>query len=231
MEEIAKKPKKENFWLNLGLNVVLPAVIMTKFSKPEYLGQKMGLLVALSFPFGYGVYDYIKEKKVNFLSALGLISVLLTGGIGLLALNKVWMVVKETAIPALMGIAVLISQKMKTPLIKSFMGQILNLEKINSVFKEKGHEGVFEQKLRQTTYLFSITFFISALLNYILAVEILKGEPGSVEFTESIGRMTALSFPVITVPMMIMVSIVLYILLHSIKKYTGLELEEVINEP
>lgn len=230
MQDQVKKQHKENFWLNLGLNVILPAVIMTKFSKPEYLGQKLGLVVALSFPLAYGLMDYIKLKKINFFSALGLLSVLLTGGIGLLALNKVWMVVKETAIPALMGIAVLISQKTKTPLVKTFMGQILDLEKINHSFKEKGHDHIFEKKMNQTTLMFSGTFFISALLNYILAVRILEGEPGTVQFNESLGKMTALSFPVITVPMMVMVSIVLFILLSSIKKYTGMELEEVIKE-
>jgi hypothetical protein len=59
---------------------------------------------------------------------------------------------------------------------------------------------------------------------------ILKGEPGSVEFNESLGKMTALSFPVISIPMLIMVGVIIYILVHSIKKYTSLELEDIVKQ-
>ncbi|MCO4795367.1 MAG: hypothetical protein KC493_16730, partial [Bacteriovoracaceae bacterium] len=72
------------------------------------------------------------------------------------------------------------------------------------------------------------TFFLSALLNFVLAVYVLQGEPGSTEFNESLGKMTLLSFPVITVPMMVMVMGIIYFLINSIKRNTDLELEEVI---
>jgi intracellular septation protein A len=231
MDENSPKEHKESFWLNLSLNVIIPAVIMMKLSKPEYLGQVKALVIALAFPFSYGVYDFAKAKKVNFISVLGLISVLLTGGIGLLKLDRNWMIVKETAIPALMGIAVLISQRLDKPIVELFIKKIMDIEKINAAFKEKGHDQLFEKKLHRVSYLLALTFFMSAALNYILAVRVLKGDPGTVEFNESLGEMTALSFPVITIPMMVMVSVIFVWLMNSIKKYTGLEIEEVVKEP
>ncbi|MCO4793815.1 MAG: hypothetical protein KC493_08890 [Bacteriovoracaceae bacterium] len=187
MSEEAKE-KQENPLINIGLNVVIPAVIMTKFSKPEYLGPVWGLVTALSFPLGYGLWDYIKKGKMNFFSILGLISVLLTGGIGLLKLNKTWMIVKETAIPALMGIGVFVSAAMGKPLIKLFLNQIMDIPKVDEAFKNKGHDQLFEKNMSLCNHFLAGTFFLSALLNFVLAVYVLQGEPGSTEFNESLGN-------------------------------------------
>ncbi len=51
----------------------------------------MALVVALLFPIIYGGMDLVRNKKFNFISALGFISVLLTGGIGLLELDTRWL--------------------------------------------------------------------------------------------------------------------------------------------
>jgi hypothetical protein len=228
MEEVKKLESKENPLINIALNVVIPSIIMSKFSTREYLGEVWGLVVALSFPLGYGVVDYIKRKKMNFFSGLGLFSVLMTGGIGLLKLDRQWMIVKETAVPAIMGIAVIISSLMNKPFVKIFLGQIMDLEKINKAFSEKGQESEFEPKLVITNYCLAGTFFLSAILNYVLAVIILKGEPGTVVFNQSLGRMTLLSFPVITLPMMAMVMGIIYYLINTIKKHTDLDIEDVI---
>jgi hypothetical protein len=70
------------------------------------------------------------------------------------------------------------------------------------------------------------SFFLSAVLNYILAVKILVGEPGTQEFTESLGRMTALSFPVITIPMMIVMGGLMFYIIKTIQSVTQLEFED-----
>lgn len=229
-ENTSKGPseKKENPLLNLAVNVIIPSVILTKFSTEEHLGQFWGLIIALIFPIGYGVFDFIMRKKINFFSGLGLFSVLMTGGIGLFRLDRDWMVIKETAIPLLMGITVISSQFFGVPLVRGFLNQIIDLDKIDESFKESGHGALFLKKLKISSFLLGGTFFISALLNYILAIKILVGEPGSVEFNESLGKMTALSFPVISVPMLIMVGMIMFYLFSSVKKLTDLDIESVL---
>lgn len=78
----------------------------------------MALVVALLFPVVYGGMDLIRNKKFNFISALGFISVLLTGGIGLLELDTRWLALKEALIPGLIGIAVLGSTFTRYPLMQ-----------------------------------------------------------------------------------------------------------------
>ena len=54
----------------------------------HWLGPKWGLIVALVFPLGYGVYDFVRRRKTNFISVLGFVSVLLSGGLGLMKLGR-----------------------------------------------------------------------------------------------------------------------------------------------
>jgi hypothetical protein len=227
MSEVAKQ-KKENPIINIGVNVIIPSVIMTKFSNADYLGPVWGLVVALAFPISYGLWDFVSKGKTNFFSLLGLFSVLMTGGIGLMRLDKTWMVVKETAIPAVMGIGVLVSAMMGKPLVRLFLDQIMDIPKIDEAFKSKGHDQLFEKNMKLSNTLLAGTFFLSAVLNFVLAVYILEGETGSEQFNESLGKMTLLSFPVITVPMMAMVMGIIFFLINSIKRNTDLELEDVI---
>ena len=50
-------PKRENLLLNLVCNIALPTVILMKLSDENRLGPNGGMLLALIFPLGYGIYD------------------------------------------------------------------------------------------------------------------------------------------------------------------------------
>lgn len=222
---IEKGTKKENPLLNIGFNLIIPTVIMMKFSTDEYLGQVYGLVTALAFPLLYGLYDLLGAGKVNFFSILGLLSIVLTGGIGLFKLDRTWMIVKETAFPLIMGLFVLASEIMKKPLLKGLLDKVIDLEKVREAYREGDKEEHFEKRLTRSSYLLVSTFFVSALLNFLLAFFVLKGQPGTEEYVNSLGKMTGLSFPVIALPMTIMVGCILYYLFNGIKKETNVELE------
>ena len=89
-----QKARRENPLLNIGLNIALPAIVLMQFSREDRLGPVYGLLLALAFPVGYGLYDFAARRGFNFYSALGFVSVLLTGGIGLLKLPVEWLAIK-----------------------------------------------------------------------------------------------------------------------------------------
>ena len=76
--------KKNNQLIELIINIVIPSLILMKLSAEQYLGTANALLLALAFPLGWGLYDLLRNRKTNFIAILGLVSILLTGGIGLL---------------------------------------------------------------------------------------------------------------------------------------------------
>ena len=51
--------KKKNSQLNnLLFNIAIPVIVMMKLSKEEYFGPTYGLVIALAFPLGYGLYEF-----------------------------------------------------------------------------------------------------------------------------------------------------------------------------
>jgi len=223
--------KKESPLLSLVLNIALPTLILMKFSDDESLGPVWGLVVALAFPLGYGIYDFTKQSKVNFISVLGFASILLTGAMGLLELDPHWIAVKEAAVPLIIGLAVIISVWTPFPLVKKLLynNQILNIEKVDALLIENNHKASFEKRLIKSSYFIALSFLLSSVLNYALAKYFLISAPGTAEFNAELGKMNAFSIPVIAIPSTIIMIGVLLWLIKSIKKFTGLEMEEILN--
>ena len=218
--------------VDLLVSIVIPSIILMKFSGDDALGATTALVVALAFPLSWGLYELLKYKKFNFIALLGLISVLLTGGIGLLQLDTQWLAVKEAAIPGLIGITVLLSTQTRYPLIKTLLynPRILNVDKIGQKLDKLGHIEMFEARLLNATYLLGGTFFFSAVMNYILARWIVTSPAGSSAFNEQLGQLTLLSYPMIAIPSMVMMLAIFYYLWRTIHGMTGLALEEIVRQ-
>ena len=226
------KPKKESMLANLLMNIVIPTLILTKLSGDENLGATWGLVVALAFPVGYGLRDFLINKKFNAFSALGIVSVLLTGGLSLLHLAPQYFAIKEASIPGILGIATLFSMKTRYPLVKTFIynDKVLKIHKVDAALQQYGTKKHFERTLTNASLMIAASFFLSSILNYVLAKIILVSQPGTTEFNAELGKMTALSYPVIALPMMIIMMGTLFYVFRSIRLLTHLTLEEVVND-
>jgi hypothetical protein len=222
-------PKRENLLVNIACNIVLPAIILSRLS--ERLGPKNALLLALAFPVAYGIYDAVTRRQFNFLSALGFASTLATGGLGLMKLEPFWFAVKEALVPALIGIAVLVSQWSKRPLVSQFLlnDQVINMPRINAALDERGARTDFAVLLRRSSGLLAASFVVSAILNFLLARSIITAMPDTPEFNAQLGRMTWMSWPVIILPSMVMMMFALWRLLKGIERLTSLKFEEIMH--
>ncbi|GMR06261.1 MAG: hypothetical protein BMS9Abin25_0846 [Gammaproteobacteria bacterium] len=219
--------------IDLIISIVIPSIILMKFSGEQDLGATRGLIVALAFPIGWGLFELIKYRKFNFIALLGMVSVLLTGGIGLLELDLKWLAIKEAAVPGVLGIAVLISTRTKYPLIRTLIynPKIMQVDRIHTALEDGGHVETFDKRLLNATYLLAGTFFFSSVMNYILAKWIVTSPTGSSAFNEELGRLTLVSYPMIAIPSMILMFGVLYYLWKTIHGLTGLKLEELMVMP
>ncbi len=224
--------KKNNQLTNLLVNIIIPVIILTKFSKEEYLGPLYGLLAALAPPFLYGLYDLIKEKRKNFFSILGFVGVLLSGMIGLLKFPPQWVAVKEASIPLLIGIIVIISTRTPWQLVKKFIynRELLDIDQIEARLEANGLRQRLEVVLQRANLFLAGSFFISAVLNFVLAKIIVHSMPGTSAFNEEIGRMTMLSFPVIALPSTLIMMVILWYLMRSLRSITQMNLNELFSE-
>lgn len=219
----------ENIWLNLGLNIIIPSIILMKGGRWSYLHPSIILIIALLFPLSYGIYDFFFRHKYNFFSILSFASILLTGGVGLMKLDKDWIAIKEAAIPSIIGLAILLSLKTPYPLIRVLLynEKVINIVRVEIALNEQETQSSFAKLLFNTTLLLSSSFLLSAILNFTLAKFLIHSESGTNAFNEELGRMTFWSWPVIVLPCMFITALALWKLLSGIKKLTGLKLEEV----
>lgn len=88
---------------------------------------------------------------MEYFSAIGILSVFLTGGIGLMKLSREWMIVKETCVPLVLGAAVLLTAATKKPLAKVLLMNeaVLDVGKIDSALDANGTRGDFEKSLKR----------------------------------------------------------------------------------
>lgn len=222
-------PKRESLLLNLVCNIAIPTFVLLKLSSPHRLGPVWALVVALIFPLGYGLYDYAVRRKTNLFSILGLASVLLTGGLGLLKADGMWFAVKEASIPLLFGAAVLISMRTKRPLIREVLwnDQVIDTARVDAALSQQGRHADFNRLLRHASIGLALSFLLSAILNFGLARYLLTSPAGTEEFNAQLGRMNMLNWPVIVIPSMVVTMFVFWKLMSGLTKLTGLPLDDI----
>lgn len=215
---------KPNPLLELTITLIIPALILMKLSDPADLGAANALVLALSFPLAWGVRDFWIRRKWNLFAVLGFVSTLLTGGIGLLALDTQWIAIKEAAVPGLIGLAVLGSTYTRYPLVRTILlnPSIIDVERLQKNLEAHGAIQNFEARLLHATWMLSGTFFFSSAMNYFLARSIVVSPAGTTAFNEELGQLTLLSYPFIALPSMAMMVFVIFYLSRTTKQLTGL---------
>ncbi|HEX9781219.1 MAG TPA: VC0807 family protein [Opitutaceae bacterium] len=235
MTEVADSrpaPKQENLLLNLACNIALPAMILSRLSSEERLGPVGALVVGLAFPVGYGIYDLVVRRKWNIFSIVGVISVTLTGGLGLMKADGIWFALKEVAVPAMFAVAVLVTLPTRKPLVRAllFNESVIDVPKAEAALEAHGTRTQFNALLRSSTWILAGSFVLSAVLNFVLARLILKSPAGTPEFTAELGRMTWLSWPVIVLPSMAIMVFILWRLFSGIHRLTGMGMEDLMHK-
>lgn len=230
-------PSQWHGLISVIFNIVLPVMILHRLSAPW--GALRALYFALAFPVAFGIFDYFKAKKLNWLSLLGLVNVSVTGSLAVLGLGGLWFCVKEAFFPFLIGLFVFISAFGSKPFIKTifFNPQLLHLEKIEGALSEIKNRDLFERHLKNSTLLLSASFFLSAALNFFLSLRIftdldptLTSEQKSLVLNSQIAQMTQWSFMVILGPSLIFLIFILWHLLRGIRQLTGLTTEDILKQ-
>ncbi len=235
---------------NILINVIIPVLILSYLSKdpviqaklgkiahPWHLGPLKAILLALVLPLGYGLWHYAKTRKGNLFSALGLISVVLSGSLTLYLWNHDGTVkpnagflfgIKEALIPLMLGIAILTSHRSPSPLIRVFLynDSIFDIPKIESRVAEISGHLAYDRLILAATQLFATSFLLSAALNLGLTQWFFRGFNASAidaleTYNAIIARVIGWAFVVIGVPIVVFLFFTLQRLLKGLERLTG----------
>ena len=246
----SKNMEKENPLISICFNIFIPVLILKNGDNwihkilqlldiaelpVQFLDNinlsSMAFLIALIFPVAYFIYDFFKRKNVNVISILGFINVLLTGGIGIFGerfgLSKNWFIVKEGALPSLIGLGLIILRKLrKNSFNKILLNDIIfDNHKINSSIKYE-EQNEFETIVHRAGSHFIVGLFMSSFIQFILASLIVTSNPGESSFNEQVATMTWVSFLAVFVITMSIVGKGYLGLISGIEKITGLKKED-----
>lgn len=226
---------KENPLANIVINILLPVIILNKGSK--FFDSRITLLAALCLPLGYGLQDYIRRGHKNYVSLLGLVNILLTGGLALMSLTGIWFAVKEASLPLFLGLMVLASAWSKSPAARLMFcnPQVLNMKEIEDRLAEYTRAHDFHALLKRTTLWLSLSFFISSVMNFVLAWSIfqdidptLATEQHNQVLNAQIAQMTWMGFAVIALPLMVFSGVLIYFFLKRVSALTELPINALI---
>lgn len=230
--------QKENGFLNILINIIIPVFILNKGSKYG-LSATLALSLALLFPLGNGLYSFIKEKRINFISLLGLLNISFSGVLTLLALGGIWFAIKEAFFPLLIGIFVWFSSFSKKPFFETMFinPALFDIDKLNASLESEDKKNNFHQLLVKSTQYFSFSFLLSALLNFILSLYIFKPlneslttEEKQLILNQQLSQMTLYSLVVIMIPSLICISFIMYNAFKKIKLITGLSMDDLVKK-
>jgi hypothetical protein len=251
------KTKDEHPLANLLINVIVPVLILSLFSKdpdlqrllgnaarPWHLGPLKAIMLALALPIGYGIWYFIKTRKPNFFSGIGLLSVLLTGGLTLYLWNTdgtvkpnagLFFGIKEALIPLMLGIAILFSHRTANPLIRVFLynASIFDITKIEGRVTELAAHDRYAKLLLGATRLFATSFFLSSAMNLGLAQWFFLGFDAHARdalevYNGIVAKITGWGFAVIGIPILVFLFFTLMRLLAGLRQLTGLKDDELM---
>ena len=221
---------RPNPWLEILTTIIAPSLVLMQASGPSALGPTGALLLALAFPLGWGLNSWRQARGFGPMAGIGLVSTLLTGGMGVLQLDGSWFAVKEAAVSALFGLAVAVSAFTSRPLIHALLlhPSVFDVDRLQSALAARGTGEAFARRMRSATLLLALTFAVSALLNYVLARWLVTSPSGSEAFNEELGRFTLVAWPAITVPSLAMTMALLWWIARGIQGLAGVHFNDLL---
>lgn len=219
--------------LDLALTVILPSIALEKLSAPDRLGPLWALIVALLLPLGFGIWCLMNKRGMNFFSILGLIAVIISGVLGLWKLEAVWIATKEAVFPLFLGIAFPLSHRWGKPLVNDMLlnPQVINHPVLHQALDTPEKHHSFALLLKKASWGMAGTMMFTSAMNFALALYLLGDKvPGSPEYTQAIGRMNWGGSLILMIPLMAVLLALMFWLLRSITRLTGLERDDLMNQ-
>ena len=245
MADTKKKP--DNSLVDIVINVIAPVMILSYMSKEEgefwHLGPVNAMSIALVLPLAFGIWHFIKHKKLNLFSCVGLFAILLTGLITIYlfyneaARQHVGIIfgIKEAVQPMVIGSLFLITHKMSAPLLNTFLYNdgLFDVKRIEKSVKEKDTEPAYKALLWKCSLIMFGSFCVSAVANLALSLYFFDGlspvaENWKVEYNEIVGKITGWGFLVIGAPFFLVMAFILYFMIKGLKSITGLETDDIL---
>jgi hypothetical protein len=215
-------------WLELGLNVAAPTLVLMFLSGDDRLGSEAALVVALGFPVLHGLRSLVRSETISPFTVLALISVTLTGGIGLLELDVAWLAWKEAALPAVMGLLALWTARGERPAMTLLLERLVDADKTAAALDDDTKRAAWIKHSARATVWLGAMYLLTGVASFGLARYLVTSPTGTEAFNVELGQMTAMTFPVIGLPSMVGTAAVLWMFNSGLQKDIGVQVDDLL---
>jgi intracellular septation protein A len=210
------------------VNIAIPVVILLTLSAPDRLGALPALLLAIGIPAVWGMIELKRAHRVDISATLGLISVLLTGVIGVLGLNAQLLAVKEAAIPIGFAIVLLASNATRFPVVTLLADMVQRRDRVRTALDRPAQQAAYHRHLQRSGAVWAGIMTLSGVLKFILASVVVNSAAGTEAFNHELARYELVQLPTtFTLSGVLILSLIWYIA-SGTAKITGLETAEVL---
>lgn len=224
------QPSRSATLVQLLVSFVIPVIILARFSGEAQLGPARGMLLALAFPVGYEVYNFFTHKKPSYLSLFAIGGILLTGGISLLGLSEDWLAVRR-AVPYLAAALVIMgSIIIKRPLLPALLPYFLDMDLLAKHTRGKRARAALERTLTRCSVMLSILLLILAIISFVLTKALILSPTDTSAFNQEFAKLRLVSLAAVTLPLLVGVTALLFYLVSSLEKLTGLEFDQILKK-
>lgn len=246
----AEKQKKRNDSLTgVLIGVIVPVLILDHCSgvgdAPWKLGPAWAMGLALSLPIAYGTFRYAVTRKIDMMSSIGLVGVLCTGIVTLLAVKEdgriagdtPWLFAsKEALIPLTLAVAVILSSRTSSPLLRVLLytPEIFDIHTIEKKITERGAGTAYRRCITLATWMLGGSLVLSSIANFCLTLHFLlpvleqSSDQQHIAYNYAVSSQTWWGFLVIGVPLAITLMGMLIYLVRRLGELTGLSRDQLL---
>ena len=230
--------------LNVLLSVLAPVLILDNCSatgdKLWHLGTTWAMVVALALPIGCGIYSLVTERKIEAMTAFGLLGTILTGVVTIYANTgdalairpdtPWWYAAKEAIIALLLAGATLVGGGKEGSLLRAcvYSDSIFDIRRIEGTVREKGLQSNYNAVLNRAAFMTAGSLLFSAAMNFGLALYFLLPVPDmpaaeqAVQYNYAVSKMTWMGYLIIGVPLLATLFLVIRYLGRALQQLTDL---------
>lgn len=221
MRYVGRVKRRNLTLLDLAANLGWPWLILTFASDEASFGPRWGPAVAMAAPLVFALWKRIALGRTSPLSLLVIASISLNAAVGFLPMDAAWFAWKEALLPMAFALVFVVSAARGPGLLAGLMDEMLDGPKVTAALEERGTTAAYLRRVRRGTFRFALVTALSGVASGTFAAYMITSPTGSTAFAVELGRYTAWSYGVVTLPTLVGSMWVLRDVLLALEAGTG----------
>ena len=214
--------------VNAIVNIFIPVVILLGLSSEDRLGVVPALLLAIGIPAVTGIIQLARERKTDASAIMGIISVLLTGVIGVFELSTRLFALKEAAIPIGFALVLIGTNGTKYPIVTLLVDMVQRRDRVLAALVSDDQISAYRTHVQATGRVWAGIMALNGVLKFILASVVVTSPAGTEAFNHELAFYELVQLPTTFTLTGVLILALIWYIVFGTGQITGLEPGEIL---